>query len=137
MTNPPTKLPPRDMDDDPPRALGGLQGVVLAVLALLLVVMLGQTVYLLSYGQRLRESQDALVCQWQVTQSLREAAGRERAAQRALLAANASSSSNTSQMSEADRRTAQRVAITTYLDVLNANDADRASLPQCPDPRGS
>jgi type II secretory pathway pseudopilin PulG len=125
------------MDDDQPRAFGGLQGVVLAVLALLLVVMLGQTVYLLSYGQRLRESQNALVCQWQVTQSLREAAGRERAAQRALLSANASSNSNTSGMSEADRRTAQRLAITAYLDVLADNDADRAALPLCPDPRGS
>jgi len=132
MTNPPT-IPPRDPDDD--RPWGGLQGVVLGVLALLLVVMVGQTVYLLGYGQQLRESQDALVCQWQVTKQLREAAGRERGAQRALLATNSTANANRD-LTDAERRAAAQVAIKAYLDVLDANDVDRANLPQCPDPRG-
>ena len=134
MATKPTN-PQNELDDDEPRRFGGLQGVVVAVLALLLVVMLGQTVYLLSYGRQLRESQDALVCQWQVTQSLREAAGRERAAQRALLTTNANIYANKT-LTEDERRAASQVAIKAYLDVLNRNDADRADLPLCPDPRG-
>lgn len=127
-------LPPADFDDD--RRFGGLQGVVLAMLALLLVVMVGQTLYLLSYGQQLRENQNALVCGWQVTQQLREAAARERAAQRALLSMNANRDADKA-LTDAERRAASQVGIKAYLDVLAQNDRDRAALPQCPDPRGS
>lgn len=127
----PTNLRPGELDDD--RRFGGLQGLVLAVLALLLVVLLGQTAYLLSYGRQLRENQDALICQWQVTQQLREAATRERTAQRTLLTASA----NRQNLPEAERETASRLAVNAYLDVLAQNDRDRAALPQCPDPRGN
>jgi type II secretory pathway pseudopilin PulG len=132
MTTKPTIPPANEIDDDS-RPFGGLQGVVVAVLALLLVVMLGQTVYLLSYGHALRESQDALVCQWQITQQLREAAARERTAQRTLLAASA----NRQNLPATERETASRLAVNAYLDVLAQNDRDRAALPQCPDPRGT
>lgn len=132
MTTKPTNLPPNEPDDD--RLFGGLQGVVVAVLALLLVVMLGQTVYLLSYGRALRENQDALVCQWQVTQQLRNAANLERGAQRELLTVNGNFDPNES--AEA-RRARREVAIRAYVRTLEKTDADRAAVPQCPDPRES
>lgn len=124
--------PTVDDDDDNGRRwwfTGGTQGIELAVLALLLIVMVGQMAYMLSYSRDLRESQDALLCQWQVTTQLRNAANLERQAQRDMLL-----TVSNQDLPRKERETQGRIALNNWLIALNKADADRAAVPQCPNP---
>jgi hypothetical protein len=131
MTDPKSVTPPV-LDDDNSRRFvsGGIQGVEIAVLVLLLLVMLGQMLYTLSYSRTLRESQDALICQWQVTTQLRNAANLERQAQREII-----NLAGNQDLSAEERKVQGRIALKNWLDALNQADADRAAVPLCPDPR--
>lgn len=128
MTDPMSVTPPV-LDDDNGRR-GGIRGVEIGIFVLLLVVMATQTVYLLFYSRTLRESQDALICQWQVTTQLRNAANLERQAQREVI-----SLAGNQDLSEEERKVRGRIALQNWLDALNKADADRAAVPLCPDPR--
>lgn len=124
----PMRAPVPD-DDDGRRLSAGLQGIQIGVLVLLLIVMVGQSVYLLSYSKRLRESQDALICQWKVTTQLRTAANFERQAQRDMLLVVVNT-----ELPDSERRLQAQAALRSWLLALDKSDADRASVPLCPNP---
>jgi len=132
MTDPTPRAPALDDDDLNERRwfTSGVQGIEIGVLVLLLIVMLGQSIYLLSYSKRMRESQDALICQWQVTNQLRTAANFERQAQRDMLTIVVNTD-----LPETQRKVQAEAALKSWLLALDKSDADRAAVPLCPDPR--
>lgn len=108
------------------RKLVSLQGVEIAIFAVLFLAIIGQSIYLITYVREQREVQDALVCQSQLNSAFRDsltsrtdAASRERAAQRAFLVSLTQ-----------DTTPAQgQKAFSDYLHALDDADADRANNP--------
>lgn len=103
-----------------------LQGVELAIFAFLFLVIVGQSIYLITYVQAQREVTATLACQSQVNTEFRAAltersdsSARERNAQRALLTALAT-------QPPLDQ---QQAAFTQYFNVLDMADRDRAKNP--------
>lgn len=108
------------------RKPASLQAVEVVILALLLVVIVGQSAYLLTYVTQSRKVQDRLVCQTQINTAFRESltvrtesAGRERDAQRQLL---------TSLRRPVDRAVVED-AYARYFAVLDQADRDRDAHP--------
>lgn len=92
------------------------------LMGLLVLVVVVQTIWLLTFTSDLRQTQDALVCQTEIGKQLRTAAEIERAGQRKLL---------TTENENHDPNVAQN-AIETYLTTLSDADKTRADVPQCP-----
>lgn len=108
------------------RKLASMQGVEVVMFVLLFVVIVAQSVYLVTYVRAQREVQDQLVCQSQVNTAFREAltvrtesAGRERDAQRKLLTA----------LSEPPSREQFQRAYEDYFTALDQADRDRDANP--------
>lgn len=108
------------------RKLVSLQGVEMAIFAILFLAIIGQGIYLVTYVRAQRETQDVLVCQSHLNAAFRDAlsartdaASRERSAQRTFLTSLTQ-----------DSTTAQRQeAYEDYLHALDDADADRANNP--------
>jgi hypothetical protein len=103
-----------------------LQGVEAAIFAFLLLVILGQTYYLVTYVQQQRETTAKVLCQSDVNTAFRRAllersdsSARERQAQRDLLTA----------LAVQPPPEEARVVYRRYFDVLDQADRDRAANP--------
>lgn len=121
----PPLLPSVTVYEDEPKSKFSLQGFLLIVLVVMMSV---QVVYLITYSQNLRKTQEVLVCQSYQTEQLRVAARIERVAMRDLLGTPPAADPN----DQAEKQRIAKDAVEKYIAALDASDEARELAPKCP-----